>query len=109
MVSQQFPGSTYVKLGYRGQTTFILQQHLDGFLFTLLKPGYQNVLVLWAGTNDLATGLATVQAIHSNLAAIGRYCPRRWLAGGSCDRHPANIVVRRVFVSGVFPRKCCGA
>jgi lysophospholipase L1-like esterase len=72
MVSQQFPGSTYVKLGYRGQTTFFLGQHLDGFLFTLLKPGYQNVLVLWAGTNDLATGAATVQAAYSNLVAMAR-------------------------------------
>jgi hypothetical protein len=74
-----------------------------------LKPGYQNVLVLWAGTNDLATGAATVQAVYSNLVGYGTYSARCWLAGGGCDHHPAYILVRRTHVTGSFPRKCCGA
>jgi lysophospholipase L1-like esterase len=73
MVSQQFQGSTYVKLGYRGQTTAFLQQHLDSFLFTLLKPGSQNVLVLWAGTNDCALDSTNcVQPVFDNLVAMAK-------------------------------------
>ena len=52
MVSQNFPGSTYVKLGYRGQTTDFLINKLDSFLVAQLKTGFNNVLTVWAGTND---------------------------------------------------------
>jgi hypothetical protein len=36
----------------------------------LLKPGAQNVLVLWAGTNDLATGAGTAQTAYANLLSM---------------------------------------
>jgi len=73
MVSQQFPGSTYVKLGYRGQSTDYLREHLDGFLFAVLKADYENVLVLWAGTNDCSSGpLDCARPVYSNLVAMAR-------------------------------------
>jgi len=71
--AQPFPGSTYTKLGYRGQTTDYLRSHLDAFLFALLKSNYQNVLVLWAGTNDCASGpLECAQPAYQNLSAMAR-------------------------------------
>jgi lysophospholipase L1-like esterase len=73
MVSQNFPGATYVKLGYRGQTTGFLMTKIDAFLFGLYKDGYSNVLVLWAGTNDCAVGtLPCVDTVYSNLVSIAR-------------------------------------
>lgn len=72
-VSQHFPGSTYVKLGYRGQTTDFLKAHLDSFITTLYKPEDQNVVVLWAGTNDCAGGLpGCSNVVYNNLVSMAR-------------------------------------
>lgn len=54
--AQQFPGSTYIKLGFRGQTTAFLMGRLGLMLSDAYKPDYRNILVLWAGTNDCAMG-----------------------------------------------------
>jgi lysophospholipase L1-like esterase len=73
MVNQQFPGATYAKLAYRGQTTYYLREKLDGFLYSEFKPGYKNVLVIWTGTNDFAIYAPDcVQQTFSNLVAMSR-------------------------------------
>jgi lysophospholipase L1-like esterase len=74
MVCQQFAasGPACTKIPYRGQTTGYLREKLDSWLFALLKPGAQNVLVLWASTNDLATGAGNVQTTFMNLLAMAR-------------------------------------
>ena len=65
MVNQQFPGATYIKLGYRGQTSGYLREKFDGWLCAQYKADMENVLVLWTGTNDLA-----LNKPPSNFAAI---------------------------------------
>jgi hypothetical protein len=46
---------------------------MDAFLFALLKSGYQNVLVLWAGTNDCASGpLDCAQPVYQTLFLMAR-------------------------------------
>lgn len=74
LLVEQIPGSTYVKLGYRGQPTDYLLTHLDSFLFGLQKSEYQkNVLVLWAGTNDCALGsIDCAQPAYARLVLIAR-------------------------------------
>lgn len=74
MVAAAIPGSTYVKLGYRGQPTDYLLTHLDAFLFGLQKTEYQkNVLVVWAGTNDCALGpVECVEPAYVRLTLIAR-------------------------------------
>jgi lysophospholipase L1-like esterase len=73
MVNQQFPGATYAKLAYRGQTSYYLREKFDGWLNSEYKPGAKNVLVLWTGTNDFAIYSPNcVQAVFSNLVAISR-------------------------------------
>ena len=71
-VGQNYAGSTYVKLGYRGQTTVFLREHLDSFLVTLHKTDYWNVLVLWGGTNDCAQDRAACGQVYSNLVLISQ-------------------------------------
>jgi lysophospholipase L1-like esterase len=70
-VSQQFRGSTYVKLGYPGQPTDYLMVHLDAFLFGLIDVNATNVLVVWGGTNDCALEpLPCVQPAYTRLRYI---------------------------------------
>src|SRR5581483_1991965 len=70
IVAQNFTGSIYTKLAYRGQTSDFLLRNV-GVLFPLHKDGYQNVVVLWAGTNDCAIGpLDCAGPIFANLSAI---------------------------------------
>ena len=72
-VSQRFPGSTYTKLGYRSQTSDYLLGRLS-CLLDLHKPDtdYRNILVLWAGTNDMALIQDSVNSTYNNLSAIAR-------------------------------------
>lgn len=70
-VSQQFPGSTYVKLGYAGQPTDFLMVHLDAFLFGLVDTSATNVLVVWGGTNDCALEpLPCAEPVYTRLCYI---------------------------------------
>ena len=73
MVNQQFPGATYIKLGYRGQTSYYLREKFDGWLCSQYKAGMENVLVLWAGTNDLALNVSNVvPQVYSNMVAMAQ-------------------------------------
>ena len=73
MVNQQFPGATYIKLGYRGQTSFYLREKFDSWLCSQYKPGMENVLVLWAGTNDLALNITNVAPkVYRNMVAMAQ-------------------------------------
>ena len=73
MVNQQFPGATYIKLGYRGQTSGYLREKFDGWLCAQYKADMENVLVLWTGTNDLALNTTNVvPQVYANMVALAQ-------------------------------------
>ena len=73
MVNQQFPGATYIKLGYRSQTSGYLREKFDGWLCAQYKAGMENVLVLWTGTNDLALNTTNVvPQVCANMVALAQ-------------------------------------
>ena len=81
MVNQQFPGATYIELGYRGQTSYYLREKFDGWLCAQYKAGMENILVLWAGTNDLALNVSNVVPQVQQPGHHGAECTRRRLEG----------------------------
>lgn len=66
-------GATYKVIAYVGQTTEYLQQHIGEFLFSEWRESADNVLVVWGGTNDCATGPVDCAArALSNVEYIAR-------------------------------------
>jgi lysophospholipase L1-like esterase len=64
---------TYIKLGYRGQTSYYLREKFDVRLCSQYKAGYENVLVLWTGTNDLALNITkVVPQAYANMVTIAQ-------------------------------------